>query len=351
MNTEATGSATDPDPTLNPAFMFHTAYLAPDEQLDAFRTVASVMGEATSPKRDAHKTGFYAEMTVYALGDLPIGTVTTEDSILTRHRRTGSVFGDDYWMLTGLLNGSARTVLDDREIIVPKGGLELRNMRDAHTAIGNSTQMIVPLSRQDFDDIAPLLDRLSRDDLAGRYHALLPGYLLSLVKAAPTIRHSEASVIRQATIDMIRACITLTPDAIAAAERPILSAQQELAKSFIRHNLANPELSMETIQAALGVSRRQMHKLFSAHGGVMNYVRAQRLNACRVELLDLERHTRLRDIAEKYGFSEGTHFNRQFKAMFGYAPSEVREAGRDMEGSPATPILEAPRRRFLGLDS
>ncbi len=100
----------------------------------------------------------------------------------------------------------------------------------------------------------------------------------------------------------------------------------EQARAHIRRNLDDRSLSPGTIAAALHVSPRHLQQIFSEHGEtVAGHVRAERLDAARLDLVDPARaHLTIADIAAGYGFTDGAHFTRAFKEAFGVTPSACR---------------------------
>jgi AraC-like DNA-binding protein len=75
---------------------------------------------------------------------------------------------------------------------------------------------------------------------------------------------------------------------------------------------------------SLGVSYETFRKRFTAQAGMSpgRYRAARRMDAACVLLAD--RALRLRDIADRLGFSDEFHFSRRFKQLAGMSPSQFR---------------------------
>jgi AraC-like DNA-binding protein len=97
-------------------------------------------------------------------------------------------------------------------------------------------------------------------------------------------------------------------------------------KALIEANLGDPSLDPEHIARASFISTRYLHKLFEAEGvSVCQWIREQRLERCRHDLLDpgLHEHTILA-IASRWGLPGAQHFSRLFRAAYGCSPSDFR---------------------------
>jgi AraC-like DNA-binding protein len=107
------------------------------------------------------------------------------------------------------------------------------------------------------------------------------------------------------------------------------SAQRSLmvrTKDHIDRRLSDPTLGPAEIAAAVNISTRYLHKLFETEPrSVSLYVRNQRLERCRRELLDPQPADQpIATIAFRWGFGDLSGFNRAFKAAFGVTPRDMR---------------------------
>jgi AraC family transcriptional activator of tynA and feaB len=71
------------------------------------------------------------------------------------------------------------------------------------------------------------------------------------------------------------------------------------------------------------VSVRTVNRTFSATGHTVGeVVRVRRLARAREELVD--RAAPITSIAHRWGFADGSHFSRAFRAVYGCSPSDYR---------------------------
>jgi AraC-like DNA-binding protein len=109
-------------------------------------------------------------------------------------------------------------------------------------------------------------------------------------------------------------------------------------KSTIDQQLTDPELDVDAIARACGMSVRSVHRAFAAHpaGTVSAYVWQRRLNRCAADLRDAgQAHRPITDICMSWGFNSTSHFSRLFKAEFGVSPREYRMASESASVPPA----------------
>ncbi|MCP5162736.1 MAG: helix-turn-helix domain-containing protein [Hahellaceae bacterium] len=119
-------------------------------------------------------------------------------------------------------------------------------------------------------------------------------------------------------------------DVSVEGERASLPHQEDQrladALALMRSNIEEP-LSTDAIAAHVGLSRRQLERLFRAHLDAVpsRYYLDLRLSTARQLLLN----TRLSvaEIASTCGFSSAAHFSSAFRAHYSVAPSIIRVRG------------------------
>jgi AraC-like DNA-binding protein len=171
--------------------------------------------------------------------------------------------------------------------------------------------------------------------LAGGPGGFLADYLMLLHRQLPRLGEADAAWLSRGTVAMVAACLapSMTPpeEALAAVDAVLLGRVER----FVESMLGDPQLSVQHVCAALGVSRSRLYRLFEPHGGVAQYIQSRRLARIRAALLDPQDRRRISDLAYTYGFVSAAHFSRCFRRQFGYSPSEARDlAGVDRCDSP-----------------
>jgi AraC-like DNA-binding protein len=119
--------------------------------------------------------------------------------------------------------------------------------------------------------------------------------------------------------------------------------QRARIKGFIESQLDCPDLSIESIAHASGISVRGVHRAFATDpaGSVSKYIWLCRLNHCAAELRDpSQAHRPITEICFSWGFNSTSHFSRLFKEQFGCAPRDYRRACEATEH----PTISSPGR-------
>jgi len=114
------------------------------------------------------------------------------------------------------------------------------------------------------------------------------------------------------------------------ARDSLRSPQLAAVKRHVDLHLADPGLSPASVASALGISRRQLHRLFEPSGSTFGrYVLRQRLLRCRDTVAGATGTGRsVVDIAFGWGFNSMATFYRAFVSEFGSSPAMLRAASR-----------------------
>jgi len=100
---------------------------------------------------------------------------------------------------------------------------------------------------------------------------------------------------------------------------------QRAARQLIEQQLDDALLSPPTLAQQLGISLRQLYRLFDEDGGVSRYIQQRRLLRSAEDLRSAHLgHESITQIAYRCGFTDSAHFSRAFKKHFACTPSEYR---------------------------
>jgi AraC-like DNA-binding protein len=97
-------------------------------------------------------------------------------------------------------------------------------------------------------------------------------------------------------------------------------------RAYVRKHLTEPDLTPGKIAAAHHVSVRHLYKVCAnANFSLHEWITALRLEGARAELAGREsRHRSIAMIAQRWGFSNPTHFSRRFRDAYGITPRDWR---------------------------
>jgi AraC-like DNA-binding protein len=92
--------------------------------------------------------------------------------------------------------------------------------------------------------------------------------------------------------------------------------------------LADPELTLEQVAEADGISARSLQKLFAVAGqNFSTYLRHRRLERCRLDLTSpMFADLSISEICFRWGFNGSAHFSRAFKDRYGVSPRDYRKS-------------------------
>jgi AraC-like DNA-binding protein len=147
--------------------------------------------------------------------------------------------------------------------------------------------------------------------------------LNQLNRLGPSSKKKLERALTEMVWDAVRAQLEAPPGGV---HRDVLCAR---IKSYVERNIADPELSVDAIAHALGMSTRSVHRAFEADpaGSISNYVWMRRLSHCAASLRDSTQTDRsITDICFSFGFKSTSHFAHMFKEHRGVPPREYRTA-------------------------
>jgi len=152
-----------------------------------------------------------------------------------------------------------------------------------------------------------------------------------IADAANALEHNQASALtllrRAATLlqsgDHVKRS-TKPPTATGASLAPW---QVERVADHIRNHLHRP-IALRELAAVLRLSNSQFCRSFKGAFGQTPhaYIISQRIELAMDRMLNS--HAPLSQIAVSYGFTDRTHFTRQFRRNTGFTPSQWRRANR-----------------------
>ena len=97
---------------------------------------------------------------------------------------------------------------------------------------------------------------------------------------------------------------------------------------FMENNI-DQSVSMDKVAEAIGLSRRQMERLFHRRLSLSPAAVYTRLKMRRARALVLQTSKPLIDIALDIGFENSSHFGRKFRETFGYTPNALRKTQKE----------------------
>jgi AraC-like DNA-binding protein len=105
-------------------------------------------------------------------------------------------------------------------------------------------------------------------------------------------------------------------------------AHRAAARSYIADHLTDPDLGAAQIASAVGISERQLSRVFASDGtSVPRHILIRRLDLAR-SLLTGPNPGSVAEIAARCGFTSAAYFSHAFRSRFGERASDVRREAR-----------------------
>lgn len=160
---------------------------------------------------------------------------------------------------------------------------------------------------------------LSAKPGAGMF-TIAAGHLRSITQELDSLNDDAVNATAAALLDMLDVALKPAVESTTGQRQALLAEIQ----AYIIARLDDSRVSVSSIAAAHNVSVRTLHLVFSEAGTpVARWIRQQRLERCRRELVSASAGTTVTDVAFRWGFSDTSHFSRVFKQEYGVPPTAV----------------------------
>ena len=141
-----------------------------------------------------------------------------------------------------------------------------------------------------------------------------------------TMSEESRSVLGRQLIDMLVLSLKSDERTLTSGASTVRAAHLTRIESFVRKNLGRFDLDPEMVARGCEISTRYLHELLRDTNQTLGqWIREQRLEACRETLKDATNRQTVAEIAYRWGFGDHAQFSRAFKARFGLSPKEYRD--------------------------
>ncbi|SCY74565.1 MULTISPECIES: transcriptional regulator FeaR [unclassified Pseudomonas] len=268
---------------------------------------------------------FIGEIKQTQVGSTAVAHIRSNANVIAKSIRVGARDSSDRCFLVLQQQGSMAIELGDRVVDLRAGDLALLDFSDSvkMTPHGLFSHVSIPLPRELFKGLdRTRFGKLSTTGVCGQ----LLGTLVRQV-AGGELPHWSCP---QDGDGMQRALVALLESVLeyrASEHSP--GWQLHEVQSIIQQRLDSPRLSPASLSEELGISSRQLYRLFEASGdSVCRYILRERLLKAAQDLRDpVCAHRSITDIGSYWGFADSAHFSKTFKKQMGLTPSSYRSLG------------------------
>lgn len=328
----------DEGPSMVPAH-FSTSSVAFAQRADAWHRWFWPVLDVT-PKA-LPGSGFLARNDVWIIGGLVVSRVTAPPATVVRTRANLAKAPVDHWVLSCCQRGVTSIQTKSSLMVAPPKVPFLWSLGETSYAERTDFDRIqILLPRDMFPEIRTQLDAMRGSVLHTPAGTVLSEYMTALNRWLPSLAPDARPRVAASVHNMIAACLVPNADNMERARLDISSFVMDRIRQTVQMHLRSPTLGPEAICKMVGISRSSLYRLFTYEGGIMHYIRRQRLLHAHAALSDpLDRRTILA-ISEDLCFTDATSFSRAFRREFGISPTDVRYSAA--RGDPI-PAFSLPR--------
>ncbi len=273
---------------------------------------------------------FQGVIHTYAFGRMSLSTLAADPHWVGRARDRINRVRNDYFLVIFQMGGSAEYSQNMQDSILREGDFVLYEPRLPYEmTLGDGFEHVtLRLPRSALRSLSnSLADVVGKPVRAGTFGGELVGRLLTATaRRIPGLPPRTTYVYAESIADLIVHAIAQELANCPRQLRPTKGYTLALAKQFILDNLHRDDLSLKMISDRVGVSARQINRLFRAEGiSAGQWIKGMRLERCAATLVDSESMpVALSQVAFDAGFSDISHFCRDFKRRYGLSPGRYR---------------------------
>ena len=312
-------------PKGRPLVSFDTREVAPNDRIDYWeeRCAERVVGlHCTSMS----ESGLEARFEYCDFGSIKMIDISGNQHVIERSPSLLRRFEKDSVFVTFLRRGSAFvnraqtcTVLGEGDVVIYD-----TNRPYMHGFPGQMRHVIFEIPGADFRERFPLweLDGAVRFDASLNPTRIISRALREVVEADLSLIETAAQ--RQNHEERLWTVLeTAHAFANGKARSAYHTAVRERVRQYIEAHLPDPELCPASIAREMGMSLRQLNRLFEGDANTLaSLILTRRLQKCRAELARPGHYPKsVSEIAFNWGFRNLSHFSRRFREEFGTSPS------------------------------
>lgn len=286
---------------------------------DAWREVVSPVYEVTplSDTSDGEES-----ISAWLVGNLIFSDVAfSKQSFHHDHHHAENA---NYLSLQIYRSGSAKGMLEDSSWVMRPGEVhvfdfsrEFHSVNEASSVAG----VVIPHHAIGYDPARhPLHLTFSQNTAAGKFLSSAFFALMNLIPEFPT---SETEVLVDGFCSLLQGMVAPVSFAERQVSKQRAQRRREI-RSYLDRNLSDPDLDVDRVCQIFSMSRSSLYRDFAESGGVAQYLTARRLDRAFCQLRSGPSVTGyVKEVAERCGFTDYSHFSKIFRKRFGLSPRAV----------------------------
>ncbi|MGP5647130.1 AraC family transcriptional regulator [Psychrobacter celer] len=240
---------------------------------------------------------------------------------------------DDSILITFPLTGDVRFIQKNRSLSAKPGQffIELSNLPYEFYHLYEASLYVIKVPLALLSAQIPTIERqfarsLSIDEGAGRLLVFQMKQILTLIHHQK-LADLEIKILEQQLLNLIVLTLSAPKEVMMSEMSAIQSVHLKRIEHYVSLNLANPDLSPNTVAAACHISVRYLHKLFaSLPYSFSEWVKMLRLKQAN-HILKSKSYVTIEEVAHRVGYGDQSYFSRIYKQYFGYPPRDTPSTG------------------------
>ena len=284
------------------------------------------------PVQGARRRGGYFEGHIrqHALPGLDLSVVT---SCAQKVRRTPAHIAhasNGYFLVSIQARGRGVVRQDGRDALLDPGDFALYDSTRPYQLLFDDDfeQIVLKLPGERLRSELRGTEQLTATTVSGREGAghLMLSMLRTLREDIDALQPASALAVANGVRSILVAGLQTLPAARVTGVSQLTAYHLARVKQRIEERLDDPQLSVASLAAELGLSTSQLHRIFRNEPLTpAQAIWERRLDAASRDLLEPRLAGRaVAEIAYDRGFSDAAHFSRAFKDRFGCSPRDWR---------------------------
>lgn len=326
---------------LVPHTQFTTDSVPKQHRFDVYRDSMSVLFQVDR-ERQLREQDFEAHLEIFMFDQVMLMHAQSDEASYQRDPKDILADGMEMIMLQLYIKGDAEFKSGKNATYLQTGDIVVVDLnQEAHFYITAFEKISVLFPRELIDEYIPSASLWHGKTLPRNRPMtnLLKSHMWSLYELGPNITMASCADLQRSLLNLTSSALQSSSDNLARSAEIIAATQLQEIKKYIRHHLANPSLSPDTIASAFGLSRAHLYRLAEPLSGITNHIRNQRLKRCWKELQNPgNNHLTITELGFKWGYNDAGTFTRNFKKAFGMLPKDARALGKLNKAHP--PLFE-----------
>lgn len=274
---------------------------------------------------------FHAEVSAHQFGRGELSTISAVESEVIRTRHLSEVAEDGHIKLMWQMQGNIHLEQDRRGCTLEPGQATVCDTaRPYRIRVADGAQFAVFMMPHDMcPGWQQISQRICGEHLVeGASIRAALGSLMALTSLEQRSSDEELGTVIEAIQSMITTALHRSASALGVTS--IRNPRLLKAQQYIVAHIADPELNVNDLAAALCMSRRSLYLLFKECDTTpARLIQDIRLEQAMRALADrTQGHRKITDIAFDNGFNDYATFSRLFKSHYGVNPSDFRLKSR-----------------------